>query len=91
MKEEDTPDSFDPEYVDRQRLLHEVWTTKEGSKVIVKDLTEEHAKACLGLMLRNLRTGKMLMASSLPPKDDHPFPDRRPSFGGCAGDSLDHL
>lgn len=37
---------------------NEIWTTSTGEKIAVKDMTEEHAKNVLNLLLRNMREEK---------------------------------
>lgn len=37
---------------------NEIWTTSTGSKIAVKDMTEEHAKNALNLLLRKIREAK---------------------------------
>jgi hypothetical protein len=37
---------------------NEIWTTSTGEKIAVKDMTEEHAKSALNLLLRKMREAK---------------------------------
>ena len=41
----------------------ETWTMRNGKKIKVGDMDEEHARNSLRLMLRNLREGKIKFAA----------------------------
>jgi len=39
----------------------EVWTTRDGSKILVRDMTEEHAKNALRMAIRKIRADRPLV------------------------------
>lgn len=44
-------------------MKDEIWKTKDGTEIEVKDMTESHVRNALRLVIRNIESGKLRFAT----------------------------